>query len=158
VPLSELEFTRDFDLPPGIVWDALVDEVLVDGWLAHATIDPRVGGVYALEWASGLLARTTGVIAELLPPRRLAVDTDNIGSLVFSLEDLEGGTRGSYTRLTLHLAVGTDARMLATTKAYWRSNLEQLEQLLRGHPVDWQTWQHDRGDIWAEYLRQASNR
>jgi uncharacterized protein YndB with AHSA1/START domain len=157
VPTTELEFSRGYDLPVAIVWDALIDEDLVEGWLAAARIDPRVGGLYWLGWQAGAsLAPTNGTITAMEDRRRLAIETDNIGTLEFTLVAIEGGTRGSSTDLHLAIAVDTDPRMLATTYAYWQSNFDQLEMLLRGHPVDWGTWQRDRGDAWAAYLREAS--
>lgn len=150
-------FSRSYDLPAAIVWDALVDEVLVDGWLAPARVDARIGGEYLLDWEGGTgLAPTHGVITEIVPEARLAIDTDNAGHLEFSLFALEGGTRGSATTLTLRLRVQAEPRLLAGTKAHWRSSFDQLEGLLRGHPVDWATWQRDRGETWAEYLRASS--
>ena len=157
MPTSDLEFSREYDLPASIVWDALVDDVLVEGWLAAARIDLRVGGEYWLNWLSGAsLAPTNGVITALEPRRRLAIDTDNIGSLEFTLVSHAGGTRGTTTELRLALRVDTEPRLLASTYAYWQSNFDQLEGLLRGHPVDWASWQRDRGEAWAAYLREAS--
>jgi uncharacterized protein YndB with AHSA1/START domain len=98
VPTNSLELSREYDLPASIVWDALIDEVLVEGWLAAAHIDARVGGEYLLSWMSGLrLDPTTGVITALEPEHRLAIDTDNVGSLEFVLDSLPGGTRGTAT-------------------------------------------------------------
>ena len=157
MPQNELVFTRDYDLPRAIVWDALIDEVLVEGWLAVASVDPRVGGVYRLVWqGGGTLAPTNGLITTMDPERRLVIDTDNIGQLDFTLDAVDGGTRGSATTLTLRLTVETERKLLRSTVAYWRSNFDQLEDLLRGHPVDWTTWQQERGEAWAEYLRASS--
>jgi uncharacterized protein YndB with AHSA1/START domain len=157
VPTNSLELSRDYDLPVSIVWDALVDEVLVEGWLAAARIDARVGGEYLLSWMSGLrLDPTNGVITALESGRRLAIDTDNIGSLEFVLDAVAGGTRGTATQLRLTISVDTDHRLLASTHAYWQTNFDQLEDLLRGHPVDWTTWQKDRGEAWAAHLATAS--
>ena len=157
MPQNGLYFERDYDLPTSIVWDALVDDVLVEGWLAVARIEPRVGGQYWLNWQSGSsLAASNGVITVLEPRRRLRVETDNVGTLDFALESLDGGTRGTTTLLKLQLTVDTDKRMLASTVAYWQSNFDQLEALLRGHPVDWTTWQRDRGDAWESYRRASS--
>jgi uncharacterized protein YndB with AHSA1/START domain len=158
MPNTNLRLEREYDLPPSIVWDALVDDVLVDGWLAPARIDPRVGGRYLLNWQSGAtLAPTHGEIRILDARRRLVVDTDNIGTLDFTLESVEGGSRGAATILHLDITVDTDPRMLATTIAYWESNFDQLEDLLRGHPVDWSTWQRDRGEAWERYRRASSS-
>jgi uncharacterized protein YndB with AHSA1/START domain len=157
VPSSELEFSRGYDLPVSIVWDALVDDVLVEGWLAAARIDARVGGLYWLGWqGGGSLAPTNGTITVFEPPHRLQIETDNIGALDFTLLAVEGGTRGTSTDLHLTIRVDTEPRLLASTHAYWQSNFDQLESLLRGHPVDWSTWQRDRGQAWAAYLREAS--
>jgi uncharacterized protein YndB with AHSA1/START domain len=162
VPTSELEFSRDYDLPVAIVWDALVDEDLVEGWLATARIEPRLGGLYWLDWQSGTsLAPTNGLITVFEPSAgggvaRLTVSTDNIGTLEFALTPTPGGTRGTGTRVGLRILVDTDPRLQASTRAYWLSNFDQLEDLLRGHPVDWSTWQLDRGEAWARYLRGAS--
>jgi hypothetical protein len=84
------------------------------------------------------------------------VETDNIGTLEFTLESVPGGTRGTSTDLRLKIRVDTEPRLLASTHAYWQSNFDQLEDLLRGHPVDWSTWQRDRGEAWTAYLREAS--
>jgi uncharacterized protein YndB with AHSA1/START domain len=157
VPENELVFSRDYDLPQTIVWDALVDEVLVEGWLAVAYVEQRTGGIYRLLWqGGGTLAPTNGVITTFEPTNRLVIETDNIGRLDFTLEPIAQGTRGSATALTLRLTVETNPKLLASTVAYWRSNFDQLEDLLRGHPVDWSTWQEDRGAVWAEYLRASS--
>lgn len=154
---TELVFERHIDLPPSIVWDALVDDVLVEGWLAVARIEPRVGGAYWLDWQSGAsLAATNGVIAIFEPRQRLRIDTDNIGSLDFLLTATPDGTRGAGTLLRLSILVDTDPRLLGSTRAYWLSNFDQLEDLLRGHPVDWRTWERDRGAIFGQYLRDAS--
>lgn len=159
MPDSELTFTRDYDLPVTIVWDALVDEDLLDGWLAPASIDARTAGRYRLSWRvpSGA-APTLGVITTIDAPTRLVVETDNAGLMDFALEEREGGTRGSHTRLSLRLVVGTDRRLLASTRANWLCRLDQLEELLRGHPVDWATWDEDRGETWANYLEAAAAR
>ena len=157
MPTSELQFSRGYDLPVSIVWDALVDEDLVEGWLAAARIDPQVGGLYWLGWQGGAtLAPTNGTITAIESTRRLVIETDNIGSLEFVLVSIEGGTRGTSTDLRLTIRVDTEPRLLASTYAYWQSNFDQLEDLLRGHPVDWSTWQRDRGEAWTAYLREAS--
>lgn len=151
---TELSFSRDYDLPAVIVWDALVDDVLVGGWLAPARIDPRVGGEYFLDWQNPAgLSASNGQITRFDPAEHLTVRTDSAGTLDFALESIVGGSRGTFTSLTVRLLVGTDRRLLASTRADWLSNLDQLEELLRGRPVDWTTWQEDRGEAWSNYLR-----
>jgi uncharacterized protein YndB with AHSA1/START domain len=155
---NTLVFTRDFDLPREIVWDAFVDADLVEGWLAVAYVDARDGGEYRLEWQGNPLGPTTGSIRVFEPLDRLVIETDNAGTLDFGFAPLPGGTRGSATAVTLTLTVATESRLLASTVANWRSNFDQLEALLRGHPVDWETWQQDRGAVWTRYLREAARR
>jgi uncharacterized protein YndB with AHSA1/START domain len=157
VPKTELLFSRSYDLPRAIVWDAFVDQDLVEGWLAVARVDPWVGGQYRLEWLSWERPLTTlGVIRALQPRTFLAVDTDNIGSFEFTLVPVPGGTRGESTDLRLAAIVDVAPALRSTIRAYWQTNLDQLESLLRGHPVNWATWRQDRGDDWAAYLREAA--
>ena len=153
----QLEFTRDYDLPVEIVWDALVDPDLIIGWLGDVTIDPRIGGIFDIEWIGPTyLAPTRGEIIDLEPLQRLSVATSNIGELDIELEILEGGTRGGATRLTVRLDAPVEPRFSANIVAHWRSNLDQLESLLRGHPVDWAHWERDRGADWNLYFDEAT--
>ena len=150
---SELTFTRDYDLPVEIVWDALVDADLMIGWLAEATIEPRVGGVFDLTWIGPTyLAPTRGEITALEPYELLSVTTTNIGDVTFALEVLEGGTRGGATRMTVHIVTDVERRFTRAICAHWLTNLDQLEDLLRGHPVDWAHWERDRGAAWNLYF------
>lgn len=147
---------RDYDLPREIVWDALVDADLVGGWLATARVEAWPGGRYDLAWNTPGGGVTLGVVEIAEAPTLLQVATSNIGQLRFELDGLPGGTRGSFTRLTFTIAAETDPRFSATTRAYWLSNFDQLEDLLRGHPVDWANWQRDRGPAWENYRREAA--
>lgn len=104
---------RRIDLPRSIVWDALLDPVLVEGWL-HPT--------------ARLL---DGEVSELLEPAPdrpavLATVLEPFGELRFELDELAGGTRGSSTLLRVR-ATGSE----------WAGRLDDLENLLRGHPVRW---------------------
>jgi uncharacterized protein YndB with AHSA1/START domain len=154
---SVLDFAREYDLPPEIVWDALVDSDLVSGWLASATIDGLVGGRYDLRWLSHPDdGGVSGVIEALEPPRRLTISTQNSGLIDFELRPVEGGTRGVSTELVLHVVTDTEPRFSRTTRAYWLSNLDQLAELLRGHPVDWDNWERDRGPAWEGYRREGT--
>jgi len=154
---SDLSFTRDYDLPVEIVWDALVDPDLMAGWLADATIDLRVGGVFDLTWSGPTyLQATRGEIVDVEAFEFLAITTSNIGDLSFSLEVLEGGTRGGATRLTVRIVTDVEPRFTPTIRAHWLTNLDQLEDLLRGHPVDWAHWERDRGAAWNRYFESAA--
>lgn len=156
MPDNQLDFSVHIDLPRVIVWDALVDQDLVEGWLARAEIEPHLGGRYDLTWRTGRNAPTvSGVITAFDPLANLRVDAGAGGVIDFTLTELAGGSRQTSTRVVVRLAVDTDRRMLASTIAHWRNNLDQLEQLLRGHPVVWETWGEVRGPTWNRYLREA---
>jgi hypothetical protein len=103
---------RLIDLPRSIVWDGLVEPVLVEGWF-----DPElrlVGGEPGV------------VVLERHDPALLRVHVARLGELGFAAEEIAGGTRGAST---LFAATGplTD----------WEERLDRLEDLLRGHPTDW---------------------
>jgi uncharacterized protein YndB with AHSA1/START domain len=156
VPENQLDFPFHIDLPRAIVWDALVDQDLVEGWLALAEIEPRLGGRYDLTWRSGKpVPQLPGVITAFEPVSNLRIDTGAGGIIDFTLTEMMGGTRQTSTWLVVHLVVDADPRMLASTIAHWRCNLDQLEELLRGHPVVWETWAEVRGPEWNRYLREA---
>ncbi len=133
--------TREIDLPRAIVWDALVDPVLVEGWLhpSHRLIEGTS-------------------ILQLEEPIALEVESDELGHLLMDLEETPGGTRGARTRLTIAVLRSTDDRRRATAIATWSIRLDQLERLLRGHPVDWDHWERDHGADYRAYLAQAAPR
>ncbi len=129
---------REYDLPRQIVWDALVDDDLVSGWLGEAHIEPEVGGSYLLDWVgSPEFAPAVGIISRLRTPELLSVSTDAHGDLEFELDAIEGGSRGESTRLSLTVVVDVEAVFAARLRANWVLSLEQLDGLLRGHPVEW---------------------
>ncbi len=110
--MKSLTVARVIDLPRAIVWDGLVDPVLVEGWF-----DPElrlVGGEPAV------------VVLERRDPELLRVRADRLGELEFAAETVPGGTRGTST-------------MLAVTSILpdWEDRFDRLEDLLRGHPIDW---------------------
>lgn len=153
-----LRFERDYELPRVIVWDALVDSDLVSGWLAEASITPEVGGRYYLRWSHRVgQPDSPGRIILIAPLDRLDVDTVNVGRMSFQLEELEGGSRGSSTRLTVAVDVAIEPVFAPRVKADWLTNLDQLEDLLRGHPVDWSRWDRDRHEAWTQHLGEVEN-
>jgi hypothetical protein len=115
-----LTLSRDYDLPRSIVWDAFVDADLIEGWLPPRALAGEVTGREPLE--------------------RMIVRVDAGVILDFRLAELEGGTRGTGTRVTL-IATGYEREQDAA--AAWAEYLANLERLLRGHPVDWSHWQGD---------------
>lgn len=154
----ELVFERDFEFAPVIVWDALVDGDLVSGWLAEAVIEPVVGGEYNLRWVNRVgQPASLGRITAMQPLERLHVDTTTVGLLRFELEQIEGGSRGTSTRLVLRVDVEVEPAFAARVKADWLTNLDQLDDLLRGHPVDWANWDRDRREAWAQHFDDSAN-
>jgi hypothetical protein len=116
---------RVIDLPRSIVWDALVDPVLVEGWL-----HPIARLVDNAE------------VRERVEPGLLAVSSETLGELQFELAELTGGTRGTSTRLRVQVGVPevgspSDPRLRDSLSSAWVMRLDQLQELLRGHPVDW---------------------
>jgi uncharacterized protein YndB with AHSA1/START domain len=150
---SQLRFEQTYDLSPEIVWDALVDADLVSGWLAEADIDARIGGRYDLDWRHFDAGQTTtGEITELLEPYELVIDTDNFGTTTLQLAELASGSRGRSTRLTIIVDALADQQFTPMIAATWRLSLEQLDELLHGHPVDWRRWKTERSARWIELV------
>ena len=153
---SLLRFERVYDLPPEIVWDALVDSDLVSGWLAEAEIEPREGGRYDLYWRHFEPQMTAlGRIDELDEPLRIVVVTDNVGTTTFTLEALAEGQRGRSTLVRVEVEALADLQFSAPISATWQLSLEQLAELLHGHPVDWSTWRAQHGRAWHELAEEA---
>ena len=95
-----MRIERVIDLPRAIVADALVDPVLVEGWL--------------------------DAVRSLADFPEVRVTT----------EEVPGGTRGSSTRVAVEIAV-PDPRFRGALLQTWQTRLDQLENLLRGHPAVW---------------------
>ena len=150
-------FERDFEFSPAIVWDALIDTDLVVGWLAEARIDPVVGGQYSLRWMTRPGATVVpGTIADLRPSVALQIAQQGIDTIAFRLTELEGGTRGTSTRLRVEVRAAVEPVFAARVSADWMTALDQLDDLLHGHPVDWSTWQADRNDAWTRHRDDAA--
>jgi uncharacterized protein YndB with AHSA1/START domain len=149
----ELVFERELAFPPSLVFDALLEPDLLYGWLAEADVEPQLGGCYDLVWlTSSSYPPTQGTIEALEEGELLEVSTDNRGELSFRLAETPGGPLSARTRLVTTVRASVDTAFLPRVKADWLSNLDQLEALLRGHPVDWANWDRDRADAWRGYL------
>ena len=118
---------RVVDLPRAIVWDALVDPVLVEGWL-HPVLR-LVGGEPAVELRERVdpVPGTEAV---------LRVRSEELGELRLALAERAGGTRGSSTVVTVEVRL-PDRRFGGALGETWQTRLDQLEDLLRGHPTMW---------------------
>ncbi|WP_185203377.1 SRPBCC family protein [Glaciihabitans sp. INWT7] len=146
MPAAELIFQRTIDLPPVIVWDALVDPDLLAGWLGEVRMLPAAHAdetdtevlAFELRWpGSGAGQSTTATVSEIEAPRRLRVDTDNRGRIEFILGSIPGGFRGSSTELELRVDSGIEPAFATAVRGEWQTSLDRLERLLHGHPVDW---------------------
>jgi hypothetical protein len=141
---ASLRLERRFDLPREVVWEALVDPELAEGWLHPAALlTEEVEEVEYVEPA------TPDV------PAVLEVVSAELGAVRFELDDVEGGTRGRSTLLRLAVAQLGDSRFHPPVVALWRIRLDQLDELLRGHPVDWPNWENDHGADYESYLLEA---
>jgi len=123
---------RDLDLPPGIVWTALVDPDLLAGWLGDVTIGDDLR--FVLRRAGG--AEVRGRIVALIEAERLELDTD-LGAVELRLEEHSGGLRGTWTALSVA------APASVATAERWGAALDRLEELLHGRPTDRQSAQTD---------------
>jgi len=145
---------RDYEFPRVIVWDALVDADLVSGWLAESTIAAQLGGRYELRWSQRAGEPvTSGRIAALRRPELLHVEAEDL-TMRFELEELAGGDRGTSTRLRLAVAAGP-ALAAMRLEADWLTSLDQLRDLLFGHPVDWAS--RDRDQRSSRYRDEVEN-
>ena len=139
VTASLLVFECDYEFPRVIVWDAIIDPVLVEGWLADATIAPVVGGEYSLHWPHDVGREPTlGRVTALSHLEHITVECVDAGLLQFELVELPGGSRGTSSRLRVTVEGSGDVGLDSRIRADWLTSLKQLEELLRGHPVDWQ--------------------
>jgi len=158
VQISPVVVESYFEFSPAIVWDALTDADLVSGWLAVARIDPQLDGEFQLAWAypSGNRA-LAGRLAVFEPHRQLEV-ADATGTLIaFELSELAVGLRGTSTRVRVSARAAGVARGSAGLRADWLTALDQLDELLRGHPVDWSNWNTEHLEIWTRHLRDVQN-
>jgi len=138
VTVTRLSFSQQYGLPRGIVWDAFTDQVLIGGWLGEASVEPVEGGRYRLEWVvSPDLPPAEGRILRLVEPSLILIETDVHGLLRVELQDIPGGPRGRSTRVDLSVTVDVSAPFRRRVADTWSLGLIQLEELLRGHPVDW---------------------
>jgi uncharacterized protein YndB with AHSA1/START domain len=132
----ELVLERDLEFSPAIVWDALVDPVLVGGWLGDAQIDRTLGGRFDISWLDEQdRAASHGVIVELDQPNAVAISTDDGGEVRFVLSEFAGGSRGSSTALRLTVTLAIEPVFASGVRAAWEARLDRLDDLLHGRPT-----------------------
>jgi uncharacterized protein YndB with AHSA1/START domain len=138
VPVAELVFQRTIDLPPVIVWDALVDPDLLTGWLGEVRMFPTESPRFHIHW-HGVDSRqsTVGRVTAMEAPRRIRVETDNRGRIECMLRSIPGGLRETSTELELRVDSGIEPAFATRARDEWQTSLDRLEALLHGHPVDW---------------------
>jgi uncharacterized protein YndB with AHSA1/START domain len=157
IPDGEFTVAREYDLPPAVVWDALTDPALLEGWLGAGIADSEVGGTFVLDWLDPHHhgAAVAGEIVLLEPRSQLLVRAMEY-SLAMLLDELPHGTRGVSTRLTLSVRLPAERHTEREQAAHWRAHLEALEDLLRGHPVVWSRWDADYGQATRQFLAESS--
>ncbi|MBI5160095.1 MAG: hypothetical protein HY996_01535 [Micrococcales bacterium] len=128
---------RRLELPREIVWEALVDPVLAEGWL-HP--DARLA--------------EASVVTLWDEPAAIESDSPALGHVRISLADLPGGSRDRSTGLAIEL-LDVPERERPAAFAMWSTRVDQLGTLLRGHPVDWDHWERDRRSDYDAYLAEA---
>ncbi len=157
VEISPVVLESYYEFAPAIVWDALTDPDLVSGWLAPATIDPRAEGRYLLEWGYPSGARVVvGRLSVFDPYRRLEFSSSTGTIIAIELHELAVGLRGTSTHMRIIAAPAADGGS-AEVRADWLTALDQLDELLRGHPVDWSSWTQDHLESWTRHLREVEN-
>ena len=138
MPDADLILQRTIDLPPIIVWDALIDPDLLAGWLGEVRIFSTDSPRFHILWpGAGARQSTAGTVVEFEAPRRLCIETDNRGIIGCTLVSIPGGLRGSSTELTLRVDVEIELAFATKVRDEWQTSLNRLERLLHGHPVDW---------------------
>ncbi len=150
---AEFTVAREYDLPPAVVWDALTDPALLEGWLGAGLSDAEVGGTFVLDWLDPQHhgAAVAGEIVLFEPRSQLLIRAMEY-SIAMLIDELPHGARGSSTRLTLSLRLPADRHSVRERIAHWRTHLEALEDLLRGHPVVWERWDADYGQATRRFL------
>lgn len=129
--LEGLGYELRIDAPPAVVWRFWVDPDSIVRWMGDvATLDPRPGGLFRLEYRSGDVAR--GEYVEIAEPRRLVVtwgweaegDPTPPGSSRIEVE-LEPVDDGAGTLLRLrHVGLPDESR--GGHDEGWRHFLPQL--------------------------------
>lgn len=130
---------RVIDLPWVIVVDAFIDPILVEGWM-HPTARLVPDG-------------------SAIPPQGVPIvsETDELGQVQVELYERARGTRGASTRVVITVQSSLEPHRSTLLRASWLTRIDQLEGLLRGHPVDWEHWDEQYGADYAGYLAQGAS-
>jgi uncharacterized protein YndB with AHSA1/START domain len=142
---TRLRFERRLAHGVDRVWRALTEPDELAGWLAEASLDLRPGGAVELRWLNSE-AVLHGTVAELDPPRVLALETDLHGRLRWELL-----REGDGCLLTFTVDLDATPDVLPLELAGWHVHLEHLAAALDGRPVDWSRWDADDRPRWQEH-------
>lgn len=122
-----------------VVWDALTDPVLLQGWLAPAAtpvVDDAL--VIALDGVP-MPAASSGSIRSIEPGRVAELDLGAAGSVRFVVEPTEALESGRSTcRCTAIAAPAHDLAARGAVAAL-EARLDALHELLRGRPAEWES-------------------
>ena len=155
-----LSFGRRLDLPRAIVWDALVDPVLVSGWLGEADIDAVPGGRFDVRPGAPAGRRPPGlrrgVVVAIAAPGELDIESASEAGatpirLRVVLDDIPGGPRDRSTEITVTITSAAPLPDPEAVTAAWRTHLDLLHDLLHGRVADWDRWEADWEPVWRAH-------
>jgi uncharacterized protein YndB with AHSA1/START domain len=109
-----VEISREivFPVAPDEVWEALTDPEQLEEWFANdVELDVRPGGGGIFRWDDGDERHATVVIAD--PGERLVLDWEEEGTVEFTLEEVEGGTRLLVRETSPEWSTALELRALA---------------------------------------------
>jgi uncharacterized protein YndB with AHSA1/START domain len=146
VPHRQLRLEAEFPVSIEVVWDALVDPVLAEGWLGELSVDPLPEGQYSLRFRDAPLeeADWNGTIRAVSPPGTSApgdpapavfLEVSFAPHLLVRFE-LTSGAHRSTLLVLRHSSFLDDSAALAA-EGFWHRRLGYLVELLRGHPAEW---------------------
>jgi uncharacterized protein YndB with AHSA1/START domain len=147
--LRAVRFERRYEATPEELWAALTEADRLRGWLAEATIEPRVGGRVVFRWSDSEVAE--GDVRVFDPPSTLELVWSEHGHdtvLRFQLEPRDGGTLLvlDHRQLLPESAAGFGAG--------WHAHLDVLGRLLQGQATAWE--EADLEPTMARYERLAA--
>lgn len=144
--MIELEFTRTYEAPRQLVWDAWTDPDQMAQWWGprgistpreSIEIDLRPGGRMSFDMvddATGARYPNSGTILELEPPARLVWSDDGFAdgsgkaTATVTFTEIDAST----TRLTVHLVADFSDTVRAGAEQGWGSQLDKLSDHLAG--------------------------
>lgn len=93
--VTDFHISREFDVTPERLWDALSKPGEIKTWLLPVSFEPKVGATYAFRSQPAM----TGTLGEYSPQQAILFDGGEGAFWRFSIEPLDGG--GTRVRLTV---------------------------------------------------------